>query len=204
MAVEGQASEEQKVMMEEMVVTATRQWEEVRRVPAHVTVITERDIAASGATTLIDVLDRVEGIHFRDYSGNSPQAMIDMRGFGGDNPFGKTLVLVDGRRLNRPDMSSINWLQVPLSQVERIEVVHGPSGVLYGDGAVAGVINIITKQGTGKPTGEATVLGGPTVSMRSASVCGERGATFPMPLPVIIASASVTVPVRRRRFRGEG
>lgn len=171
-----QASDDQNVVMEEMVVTATREWEEVRRVPAHVTVITDQDIAASGATTLIEVLDRVEGVHFRDYSGNSSQAMIDVRGFGGDNPFGKTVVLLNGRRLNRPDMSSINWLQVPLSQVERIEVVQGAGGVLYGDGAVAGVINIITKKGKGKPTGEAmVVLGAYGLHEERLGVSGKAG-----------------------------
>ena len=94
--------------MDEVVVTATRDWEEVRRVPADVSVITEEDIKKSGATSLVEVLEKLEGIQIRSYSGQSPQAMVDLRGFGGDNPFGKTLVLIDGRRQNRPDMSSNN------------------------------------------------------------------------------------------------
>lgn len=147
-------------VLEEIVVTATREREEIRRIPAHVTVITEEQIKASGASTLIEVLSQVEGIYVRDYSGNSPQAMIDMRGFGGDNPFGKSVVMLNGRRLNRPDMSSINWLEIPLSQVERVEVVRGTGSVLYGDGAVAGVINIVTREGRGKPTGGAQVMVG--------------------------------------------
>lgn len=151
---------ETEAVLGEIVVTATREKEEVRRVPAHVTVITDRQIQATGASTLIEVLDRVAGIHFRDYSGNSPQAMVDMRGFGGDNPFGKTVVMLNGRRLNRPDMSSVNWLEIPLSQVERIEVARGTGAVLYGDGAVAGVINVITREGKGKPTGGASVMVG--------------------------------------------
>jgi len=99
--------------MEEVVVTATRDWEEVRKVPADVSVITEADIKKSGATSLVEVLEKLEGIQIRSYSGQSPQSMVDLRGFGGENPFGKTLVLIDGRRQNRPDMSSNNWFQSP-------------------------------------------------------------------------------------------
>jgi iron complex outermembrane receptor protein len=146
--------------MEEVVVTATRDKEEIRKVPAHVSVITEEEIKKSGATTVVEVLDKLESIQFRNYSGNSSQAVIDMRGFGGDNPYGKTLIMMDGRKMNRPDMSSINWLQIPLNNIERIEVVRGASSVLYGDAAIGGVINIITKKGRGKPQFNASVIAG--------------------------------------------
>jgi len=146
--------------MEEVVVTATRDTEEIRNVPANVSVITAKDIEKSGATTIPEVLDKLESIQFRSYSGNSSQSVIDLRGFGGDNPFGKTLILLDGRRLNRPDMSGINWLQIPLNDIDRIEVVRGASSVLYGDAAVGGVINIITKKGGGEPRFTASVIAG--------------------------------------------
>jgi len=133
--------------LEEVVVTATRDREEVRKVAASVSVITEADIERSGATTLVEVLEKLEGLQVRSYSGQSPQAMVDLRGFGGDNPFGKTLVLVDGRRQNRPDMSPNNWFQIPLANIERVEIVRGASTVLYGDNAIGGVINVITKKG---------------------------------------------------------
>ncbi|TRZ75019.1 MAG: TonB-dependent receptor, partial [Deltaproteobacteria bacterium] len=132
--------QEKAIVMEEVVVTATRDTEEVRNIPANVSVITAKDIEKSGATNVVEVLDKLESIQFRDYSGNSSQSVIDMRGFGGDNPFGKTLIMLDGRKMNRPDMSSINWLQIPLNNIERIEVVRGASSVLYGDAAVGGVI----------------------------------------------------------------
>src|SRR5450759_3900545 len=148
------------VTMEEVVVTATRDKQETRKAPANVTVITAEEISKSGATTVVEVLDKLESIQFRTYSGNSSQAMIDMRGFGGENPFGKTLVMLDGRRLNRTDMSSINWMQMPVNNIERIEVVRGPGSVLYGDAAIGGVINIITKKGKGEPKFNASVLMG--------------------------------------------
>lgn len=148
------------ITLEEVVVTATRDTEEIRKVPANISVITTEQIEKSGATTIPEVLDKLESVQFRSYSGNSSQAFIDTRGFGGDNPFGKTLIMLDGRRLNRPDMASINWLQIPLNNVERIEVVRGASAVLYGDAAIGGVINIITKKGEGKPKFNASIMAG--------------------------------------------
>jgi iron complex outermembrane receptor protein len=148
------------VTMQEVVVTATRDTQETRKAPANVSVVTAEDIEQSGATTLVDVLDKLESVQFRTSSGNSSQAYIDMRGIGGDNPYGKTLVMLDGRRLNRTDMSSINWLQIPVDTIEKIEIVRGPSSVLYGDAAIGGVINIITKKGKGKPKFNLSVLAG--------------------------------------------
>jgi len=145
--------------MDEVVVTATRDAQEIRKVPANVTVITSEDIRKSGATSVPEVLDKLDGIHFRTYSGNPSQAQIDLRGFG-DNSHGRTLVLLDGRRLNRPDMSGINWLQIPVNNIERIEVVRGPGTVLYGDNSIGGTINIITKRGAGKPQTELSAIGG--------------------------------------------
>jgi len=152
------AKEEQKAIttLEEVVVTATRDTREIRKIPANIAVIKAEDIEKSGATSLVDVLEKVAGIHFTTFSGNPSQAEIDMRGFG-QNSHGRVLILLDGRRLNRPDMASINWLQIPINNVEKIEVVSGANSVLYGDHAVAGVINIITKRGEEKP--EVSVSG---------------------------------------------
>ncbi|MDD5711727.1 MAG: TonB-dependent receptor [Smithellaceae bacterium] len=145
--------------LEEVVVTATRDSEETRKIPASVTVITSAEIAKSGATTVVDALKSVAGVNFRTSSGNSSQAQIDLRGFG-ENGFGKTLVLLDGKRLNRPDMSSVNWLEIPLVDVERIEIVRGGGSVLYGDAAIAGTINVITRKGTGALKGAVSAMGG--------------------------------------------
>lgn len=140
-------SEESKIKtLDEVVVTATRSPKDIKKVSANVTVINAEEIANSGASSIVEVLESQANIHFRTFSGNSSQAQIDLRGFG-ENGFGRTLVLLDGRKLNRLDMASINWTQLPLDQIERIEVVRGSGSVLYGDAAVAGVIHIITKKG---------------------------------------------------------
>lgn len=172
----GKPDAEASAALAEVVVTATRDREDVMRVPSPVSVISDRQIEQSGAANLVEVLERLEGIHFRNYGGNAAQSVIDLRGFGGDNPFGKTLILLDGRRMNRPDMSSINWLQIPLSQVERIEVVRGAGSVLYGDAAIGGVISIVTKKGRGALRSRAAVEAGSFgFHKEQAGVAGSTG-----------------------------
>ena len=97
-------------------VTATRVPKEIRKVPANITVISAEEIADSGATNIVEVLEKQANILFVSFSGNVTEAKLDLRGFG-ENGFGKTLVLLDGRRLNRLDMASINWTQLPLEQI---------------------------------------------------------------------------------------
>ena len=146
------AEEEEKVpVLQEVVVTATRQEEEIRKIPANVTVITEEDIENSNAKTVLDLLRSEEGIVVRDLLGNGKTAHVDIRGFGETGP-SNTLVMVDGRRVNEIDLSGVDWAQIPLDQIQRIEIVRGTGSVLYGDNAVGGVINIITKPSAEKLT----------------------------------------------------
>jgi iron complex outermembrane recepter protein len=167
--------DEEKTILDEIVVTATRNTDTVRNVPASVTIITPQDIKKSGASNVAELLEKQANIHFRNSSGNSSQAQIDLRGFGGDNPFGKTLVLLNGRRLNRPDMKSINWLQIPIQQIEKIEVVKGSNTVLYGDSAVAGVINIITKKGSREIKTDASMsIGSNNTNITRAGITGSK------------------------------
>ena len=141
---------------DELVVTASRSGRAAAEMPQNVSIITARDIAASGAANVVDAMKNVGGVEFRSTSGNSAQAEIALRGFG-ENSFGRVLVLLDGQRLNRPDMAGINWLQIPLANVERIEILRGGQSALYGDNATAGVINIVTHKGTAEPVTAAGV-----------------------------------------------
>jgi len=138
-------AQEKEVTLEKVVVTATRDEQEIRKIPANVTVITREEIERSNAKTTVDVLKNEVGVVVRDYYGNGKTASIDIRGFG-ETGLMNTLVLVDGRRVNQIDLSGVDWTQIPLDQVERIEIVRGSGSVLYGDNAVGGVINIITKK----------------------------------------------------------
>jgi iron complex outermembrane receptor protein len=160
--------------MQDVVVTATRTETPTSEIPANVTVITAKDIADGNYSSVVSVLERRAGLHFRSYSGNQ-EAVVDMRGFG-ENSFGRVLVLRNGRRLNRPDMRGINWSQIPLANIERIEILHGAYGALYGDQAIGGVINIITKKGSATPSGQLVVEGGTENTNRQAvSTVGSLG-----------------------------
>jgi len=159
----------------EIVVTATRVSRGEIDVPADVTVITSDEIRDAGYLDVSDALKSVQGVTMRSIAGNPATTEISMRGFG-ENSHGRVLVLLDGRRLNRPDMAGINWFEVPLSNVERIEVVRGGSTVLYGDNAVAGMVNIITRKG-GKETAGGIAVDAGSYGMNSvkADVSGVNG-----------------------------
>ena len=109
--------------------------------PASVDVFTAQEIAASGARDLPELLKRRSGVDIHAMNGNPILTSIAMRGFG-DNAFGRVKVVMDGEELNNVDMNAPNLTRIPLGSVERVEVVRGPSPVLYGDGAIAGVVNV--------------------------------------------------------------
>ncbi|HPM42901.1 MAG TPA: TonB-dependent receptor plug domain-containing protein, partial [Candidatus Omnitrophota bacterium] len=111
-----------------------------------VDVITQEDIKRSPARTVPELLKGRVGVCVKEYTGNGKTAQVDIRGFGETAP-SNVLVLIDGRRANQNDISGTDWLQIDVDSVERIEIVRGPQSVLYGDNAVGGVINIITKRG---------------------------------------------------------
>jgi iron complex outermembrane receptor protein len=167
--------EEKEVTLEEVVVTATRDAQEIRKVPANVSVITKEEIEKSDSKSVVDLVRDEEGVIVRDYFGTGKAAMVDLRGFGETGAL-NTLVLVDGRRVNEIDLSGVDWSQIPLNQVERIEIVRGPGSVLYGDNAVGGVINIITKRPE-KPfsASEEVVIGSYHYNKESGSVSGKWG-----------------------------
>lgn len=146
---------EEEIKLEEVVVTATRYEEQPSKVPANITVITEKDIKNSSAQNIPDLLRTEIGIQVNDITGNRRNYTVDLRGFGETAPL-NTLVLVDGRRINQPDLSGVDWTEIPLERVKRIEIIRGGRGsILYGDNATGGVINIITKEGdTFKAGGE--------------------------------------------------
>jgi len=135
----------------ETLVTASRLGEGITG--ASTTVISAEDIERSPGQSLADILDRVPGIQVQTMFGsvNGGGSAIDMRGFGASSS-SNTLILLNGRRLNDVDLSSVDLSAIQRSNIERIEITRGNAGaVLYGDGAVGGVINIITKNGANSP-----------------------------------------------------
>jgi iron complex outermembrane receptor protein len=172
----GQAGDEtiEPPLMKETVVTATRFEEEVSTVPANATVIKEEDIANSTAKDIPSILRTQVGVHVTDISGNRRTYRVDLRGFGETAQL-NTLVLVDGRRTNQPDLSGSDWALIPLERVERIEIIRGGRGsVLYGDNASGGVINIITKEGEAFETGGELAGGSYDTLSANAYVSGNK------------------------------
>ena len=128
-----------------VVVEASRIGKTPKEIPAAVQVITRGEIAASGAKDVVDLLQKKAAtIDFAHLGGNNPAlAQIAPRGYG-ENGFGRMLVVVDGERLNSPDMNAPNLAQIGLGAIERIEILQGSQNVLHGDVGSAGMINIIT------------------------------------------------------------
>ncbi|RKY29733.1 MAG: hypothetical protein DRP74_08315 [Candidatus Omnitrophota bacterium] len=145
-----QCAQANEVELEKIVVTPYRFAEEAQKAPLAMNIITRQEIEESLAANIPDVLNSQAGIVVRDYYGNATKVTVDLRGFG-ETAGSNVLVLIDGRRVNEIDLSGVDWTQIPLDRIERIEVMRGAGSVLYGDNAAAGVINLITKRGKGRP-----------------------------------------------------
>jgi iron complex outermembrane receptor protein len=153
-----------------VVITANRFSGSDRSVPAHVTTLTREMIADTPATNLTDLLATRAGVDVRSLYGNqAADASVALRGFG-ENASLRTLVLVDGRRLDQLEFTTPNWASIPLDSIERIELVRGSGSVLYGDQAVAGVINIVTRRGQENSADVGLTIGSFSTKKLSASI----------------------------------
>ncbi len=126
------------------VTTASKEPEKISKTSAAIFVLTQDDIRRSGATSIPEVLRLVPGVEVARI--NSNEWSVNIRGLG--SGFSKSvLVLIDGRSVYTPLYAGVYWdvQNVLLEDVERIEVIRGPGGTIWGSNAVNGVINIITK-----------------------------------------------------------
>lgn len=143
------------------VTTVSKEPEEVRKTSAAIYVITQDDIQRSGVTSIPDALRLAPGVEVARI--DSSKWSIGIRGFG-SRLSRNVLVLIDGRTVYSTLLAGTYWevQNVLLEDVERIEVIRGPGGTIWGPNAVNGVINIITK--SSKETHGAFVsLGGGNV-----------------------------------------
>jgi vitamin B12 transporter len=132
--------------LKEQVVTATRGAQPVGDLVADVTVIDHDVIERAGPVGVVDVLARVPGIEITRNGGTGANSSVFIR--GGENR--QTAVLVNGIRVDSQTTSGgASWSSIPLAQIERIEIVRGPTSAIYGSDAVSGVIQIFTKKGDG-------------------------------------------------------
>lgn len=135
-----------EVTLDDVIVTASRKQALLKDTPASVTIINAEELEQSSLKTVDDVLRSVAGV---DIWGSNldplGQRAVTVRGVGGGSSQERTLILVDGVPINDSWSGSVVWNQVAKEDVERIEVVRGPSSSLYGTHAMGGVINIITR-----------------------------------------------------------
>lgn len=129
-----------------VVVSATRSTTTLERMPLHATVIAASDLHKSPAQTLDQLLRGVSGMNISGapfYTTDPTGHQTKLRGLTSNS---SVLVLVDGIPVHDPFFSTTQWFKVPLSTIERVEVVRGGNSSLWGNLAMAGVINIITKK----------------------------------------------------------
>jgi outer membrane receptor protein involved in Fe transport len=121
----------------------------VESVPATVDVIPGARLRSTGEVTLQEALRRLPGVSIADQQGNSFQMDLLVRGFQGTSVTGAPQgisVFVDGVRVNEPTVEEINFDLLPLDDVERVELIRGPSAV-FGRNTLGGVLNIVTRRG---------------------------------------------------------
>jgi iron complex outermembrane recepter protein len=152
-------------LMNIKVVSVSKTDQSVARTAAAIFVITQEDIHRSGATSIPDLLRMVPGMDVAQIDANT--WAISARGF--NERFGNELfVMVDGRSIYTPSFGGVYWeaLDIPLEDIERIEVIRGPGGSIWGTNAVNGVINIITKKAS-ETKGALVTAGGGNIDQGS-------------------------------------
>jgi len=165
---EDKPSTSNAINLERIVVTPSRVEKGLSDVAASVSVITEEDIKNSDAKTVPDALKNLEGIYSYDATGVGAGGTINMRGFYGGMS-SHHLVLIDGVPQNQGKDKLVLWDTIPIDNVERIEVMRGPASSLYGDNAMSGVINIITKKPSSAPRAGASFSYGTYATQNYAS-----------------------------------
>ncbi|AGH50991.1 MULTISPECIES: TonB-dependent receptor [Sphingomonadales] len=141
--------------LEDIVVTAQRRSENLQTTPIAITALTDSALTSAGITDITGVVQATPSLYFAPYPNSSTTLILYMRGQGIGDPGiitkdGGVGLYVDGIYQSRPQASAFD-----LADVERVEVLRGPQGTLYGRNTTGGAVNIISK----KPTGEASVDG---------------------------------------------
>ncbi len=141
------------------VTSVGRKAQELSKAPAAIFVLTAEDIRRSGATCIPEALQWVPGLTVLHLDGRS--WVVSARG-GARLYADKILVMIDGRSLYTPLFSGVIWdsIDVPMEDIEQIEVVRGPGAVMWGPNAVNGVINVITRHAKATKGGQVSVAAG--------------------------------------------
>ncbi len=143
-----------------VLVTAARTAQPATEVLSDHVILEAEDIRKSGATTIIDLLKKQRSVEVSRNGGPGTNASVFIR--GGDSK--QTVVLVDGVRIGSSTSGIANWSALPLSLIDRVEIIYGPLATMYGADAIGGVVQVFTKRGSGP----ASVNAGATVGTDKA------------------------------------
>jgi len=160
--------------MDDLVVTATRLATPRGELASSVTVITAEDIQRRQFRSVPQALRSVPGLHVVQTGGPGQQTSVFMRGANSNH----TLVLIDGVEVSDPSSpaGAVDFSNLWLDNIERIEIVRGPQSTLYGSDAIGGVIQITTRRGEGKLHGAGKLEGGSDNTVnQQASAAGSTG-----------------------------
>ena len=135
------------INLDNVVVTAARIPQTRESVIGDITVIDAEEIQRAGQSTFIELMQRQAGIEISSNGGAGQVSSIFLRGTNSN----QVVILIDGMRVGSATTGSTAFSNIPLAQIEKIEILRGPATSLYGQDAVGGVIQIFTKQGSGTP-----------------------------------------------------
>lgn len=158
--------------LDEVIVTATRTARALTEVPASVSLVTATEVEDTPSQSLDDVLRHVPGVNLPIQTGIQAHPTADnvsMRGLGGIH----ALVMVDGVPINDPFFGYVQWGRIPLESVDHIEIVRGGGSPLWGNFAMGGVINVITRS----PNSDVAIAdaGGGSFGTYRSSLYGSYG-----------------------------
>ena len=157
-----------------VVVTANRMPQRAHDVIADTTVIHAEEIARSGAGSVADILQRQRGVEITRNGSAGASTSVFLRGSNAN----QVVVLLDGVRIGSSTSGTAAWNAVPLSAIERIEIVYGPLTTLYGADAIGGVIQIFTRKGDGAPLATASVGAGSNATRAAAATVSGSANAF--------------------------
>lgn len=155
-----------RVTLDEVVVTATRTKRKLQDIPAQIQVINSGEIESFPASNIDDLLKMVANVNVnRSWGIFSKNSSVTMHGLPGS---ARVLILVDGVPKNKIAGGSVNWHNINPGNIDRIEIIKGPASALYGNNAMGGVINIVTKRPSKRLEGSLQALYGTYNSLGSS------------------------------------
>ncbi len=146
---------EQEKKHQRITITAEIEVPDLRSIPGQMSVITADQIEASPSKSLSEIIEPVLGVSLTRYGGVGSSAFVSIRGSSAE----QVLVLINGKKINTAQGGGVDLSMLNPDMIERIEVYRGGNSAVYGENAIGGVINVITKS-AGKDNFEGTLTGG--------------------------------------------